>query len=148
MATCGSQRPTDPKIRQLTFERDTNVSIGVPVWSPTSGTISFIMSREGTATQWLINHDGSGLRQFVNGLWPHWSPDGRWLYHVVARDNAYILQKTSPDGGEPITVRTDDVVAPMRGTGRHAVLCISDAPHKRPLGMEPAEGSARNCRRD
>ena len=108
-ATDGSE------VRQLTFEGDANVSIGVPVWSPTAGTISFIKSHGGTAVQWLINRDGSGLRQFVTGLWAHWSPDGRWLYHVVARDNAYIIQKTSPDGGEPITVRTDDVVAPMLG---------------------------------
>jgi Tol biopolymer transport system component len=103
------------EIRQLTFERDANVSIGLPVWSPASGTISFIMSRDGRATQWLINRDGSGLRQFVNGIWAHWSPDGRWLYHVVARDDAYIVQKTSLDGGETIIVRTDDVVAPMVG---------------------------------
>ena len=73
-------------VRQLTFEGDAKVSIGVPVWSPTAGTISFIMSRGGTGVQWLINRDGSGLRQFVTGLWPDWSPDGRWLYHVVARD--------------------------------------------------------------
>ncbi len=134
-ATDGSE------IRQLTFERDTNVSIGVPVWSPTSGTISFIMSREGRATQWLINHDGSGLRQFVNGLWPHWSPDGRWLYHVVARDNAYILQKTSPDGGEPIVVRTDDVVAPM--VGRDGTLFFA-SPTRRTNG--PWEWNLRKAR--
>ncbi len=41
-ATDGSE------VRQLTFEGDAKVSIGVPVWSPTSGTISFIMSRAGT----------------------------------------------------------------------------------------------------
>ena len=134
-ATDGSE------IRQLTFERDTNVSIGVPVWSPTSGTISFIMSREGRATQWLINHDGSGLRQFVNGLWPHWSPDGRWLYHVVARDNAYILQKTSPDGGESIIVRTDDVVAPM--LGRDGTLFFA-SPTRRTNG--PWEWNLRKAR--
>ena len=134
-ATDGSE------IRQLTFERDTNVSIGIPVWSPTSGTISFIMSREGTATQWLINHDGSGLRQFVNGLWAHWSPDGRWLYHVVARDNAYILQKTSPDGGEPTIVRTDDVIAPM--VGRDGTLFFA-SPTRRTNG--PWEWNLRKAR--
>jgi eukaryotic-like serine/threonine-protein kinase len=134
-ATDGSE------VRQLTFERDPNVSIGVPVWSPTSGTISFIMSRGGTGVQWLINHDGSGLRQFVNGLWPHWSPDGRWLYHVVARDNAYILEKTSPDGGEPIIVRTDDVVAPM--VGRDGTLFFA-SPTRRTNG--PWEWNLRMAR--
>jgi len=134
-ATDGSE------IRQLTFERDPNVSIGVPVWSPTSGTIAFIMSRAGRAAQWLINRDGSGLRQFVDGLWPHWSPDGRWLYDVVARDNAYILQKTSPDGGEPIIVRTDDVVAPM--VGRDGTLFFA-SPTRRTNG--PWEWNLRKAR--
>jgi eukaryotic-like serine/threonine-protein kinase len=134
-ATDGSE------VRQLTFEGDAKVSIGVPVWSPTAGTISFIMSRGGTGVQWLINRDGSGLRQFVTGLWPHWSPDGRWLYHVVARDNAYILQKTSPDGGEPIIVRTDDVVAPM--VGRDGTLFFA-SPTRRTNG--PWEWNLRKAR--
>ena len=134
-ATDGSE------VRQLTFEGDAKVSIGVPVWSPTAGTISFIMSRGGTGIQWLINRDGSGLRQFVTGLWPHWSPDGRWLYHVVARDNTYIIQKTSPDGGEPITVRTDDVVAPM--LGRDGTLFFA-SPTRRTNG--PWEWNLRKAR--
>ncbi len=134
-ATDGSE------VRQLTFEGDAKVSIGVPVWSPTAGTISFIMSRGGTGVQWLINRDGSGLRRFVTGLWPHWSPDGRWLYHVVARDNTYIIQKTSPDGGEPITVRTDDVVAPM--LGRDGTLFFA-SPTRRTNG--PWEWNLRKAR--
>jgi Tol biopolymer transport system component len=134
-ATDGSE------VRQLTFEGDAKVSIGVPVWSPTAGTISFIMSRGGTGVQWLINRDGSGLRQFVTGLWPHWSPDGRWLYHVVARDNTYIIQKTSPDSGEPITVRTDDVVAPM--LGRDGTLFFA-SPTRRTNG--PWEWNLRKAR--
>jgi Tol biopolymer transport system component len=134
-ATDGSE------VRQLTFEGDAKVSIGVPVWSPTAGTISFIMSRGGTGVQWLINRDGSGLRQFVTGLWAHWSPDGRWLYHVVARDNAYTIQKTSPDGGEPITVRTDDVVAPM--LGRDGTLFFA-SPTRRTNG--PWEWNLRKAR--
>jgi Tol biopolymer transport system component len=31
-------------IRQITFERDPNVSIGLPVWSPTGAQIVFIVS--------------------------------------------------------------------------------------------------------
>ncbi len=69
-ATDGSE------IRQLTFERDPNVSIGVPVWSPASGTISFIMSRAGTAVQWLINQGRQRLTAVRQ--WPLATLVARW----------------------------------------------------------------------
>ena len=52
-------------VRQITFERDPAISVGVPVWSPTGNDIVFILTRPGAPSLSLINRDGSGLRQFV-----------------------------------------------------------------------------------
>ena len=62
--------------RQITFERDPAVVIGIPVWSPAGDQIAIIQSRAGTniagaiggaswGSEWLINPDGSGLREVV-----------------------------------------------------------------------------------
>ena len=52
-------------VRQITFERNPAISVGVPVWSPTGNQIVFILTRAGMTGLSLINRDGSGLRQFV-----------------------------------------------------------------------------------
>jgi Tol biopolymer transport system component len=101
--------------RQLTFERDPDVSIGVPVWSPSGDLISFIVTSSGEARQWLINRDGSGLRAFLSGFWASWSPDGKWLYYVVSRDNGFAIHKATPDGGQRVSVRADDAASPAVG---------------------------------
>ncbi|MGQ0737188.1 MAG: protein kinase domain-containing protein, partial [Acidobacteriota bacterium] len=51
--------------RQLTHERDPNVAVGVPVWSPDGRAIAFVSSRgnEGlTFGVWLVDRDGANLR--------------------------------------------------------------------------------------
>ena len=82
------------KLRQITDERDPNVAIGVPVWSPTGAAIVFVSTRgavrAGTEGQpevrdapsgplglWLVNPDGSNLRFLVQSrsvalLGPRW----------------------------------------------------------------------------
>ena len=52
-------------VRQITFERDPAISVGVPVWSPAGDEIVFILTQPGVTGLSLINRDGSGLRQFV-----------------------------------------------------------------------------------
>jgi Tol biopolymer transport system component len=111
------------KLRQITDERDPNVAIGVPVWSPTGDAIVFVSTRgavpAGNAGQpavqdapfgplglWLVNPDGSNLRSLVNpGVSPYWAPDGRSIYysHTVSKG----LFRIDVGGGTPQTVRTD-----------------------------------------
>jgi len=55
--------------------------------------------------------DGSGLRNLVRGGWGAWSSDGRWLYCSVGGP-PYHLIKAPAQGGEPVTLRTDDSRAP------------------------------------
>jgi Tol biopolymer transport system component len=99
--------------RQITFERDPTVAVGVPVWSPTENQIVFILTRQGRTAQWLIHSDGSGLRQLIPaGIWAYWSTDGRWAYYVVTRNGAYCIEKVPVEGGAPVVVRSDNAVAP------------------------------------
>jgi serine/threonine protein kinase len=101
-------------LRQLTYERDPSVDIGVPLWSPDGRTIAFVSSRGNkglTFGIWLVDSDGSNLRNLVNpGLGPAWSPDGRWLYYSTrggAASTGVVLKKIPVDGGTPVTVRTE-----------------------------------------
>jgi Tol biopolymer transport system component len=111
------------KLRQITDERDPNVAIGVPVWSPTGDAIVFVSTRgaapagkEGqSAVQdapfgplglWLVNPDGSNLRSLVKpGVSPYWARDGRSVYysHTVSKG----LFRVDVDGGTPHAVRTE-----------------------------------------
>ncbi|HEV8609288.1 MAG TPA: protein kinase [Thermoanaerobaculia bacterium] len=95
--------------RQITYERDPGVAVGVPVWSPDGKSIAFVSSRDNLGLRfglWLVNPDGSNLRRVVtHGFGAAWSSDGRWLYYVEPPDD--VLKRISPDGGPSILVRTE-----------------------------------------
>ena len=63
-------------LRQVTHERDPNVALGVPQWSPNGHSIVFVSSRGNqglTFGVWLVDSDGSNLRNLANpGLGPAW----------------------------------------------------------------------------
>jgi Tol biopolymer transport system component len=100
--------------RQITDERDPNVAVGVPVWSPDGHAIAFVSSRGNqglTFGVWLVDSDGSNLRNIANpGLGPAWSPDGHWVYYSTRSGSAVadvVLKKVPVDGGPAVTVRTE-----------------------------------------
>jgi Tol biopolymer transport system component len=98
-------------VRQLTFEQDPAISVGVPVWSPVGDRIVFIRQTGVTTGLSLINRDGSGLRPFIPlGFSASWSADGRWVYYY-APDKA-CANKTPIAGGPTISVRCDGALAP------------------------------------
>jgi len=97
------------KTRQITFEKDPSVAIGVPIWSPAGDRIVFIVTRRGRTGEWLVNPDGSNLRQLVPlGSGASWSPDGKWLYFQRER----CIDKVPLDGGPGVQVRCQDNPAP------------------------------------
>ena len=96
--------------RQLTFERDRSVTLGVPLWSPAGDRIAFVCLHQTTGIR-VINPNGRGLRQLVpEGFGPSWSRDGRWLYYTRTVGTRWRIEKIPVDGGEPVTVRADSFV--------------------------------------
>jgi Tol biopolymer transport system component len=102
-------------LRSITDERDPNVAVGVPVWSPDGRTIAFVSSRGNqglTFGVWLIDSDGSNMRNIANpGLGPAWSQDSRWVYYTTRGGTAaseLVLKKIPADtSGPAVTVTTD-----------------------------------------
>jgi eukaryotic-like serine/threonine-protein kinase len=107
------------QLRQITFEADPAVAVGVPVWSPDGQSIAFVSSKGRTGFDfgiWVVNPDGTNLRNVAErGLGMAWSPDGKWIYY--AQSSAGPLYKVPTSGGTPIRVRSE----PMRNViGLHA----------------------------
>jgi Tol biopolymer transport system component len=108
--------------RQLTYEKSSDVIIGVPIWSPDGKFITFAKTQRPsgvgrTVEYWLVRPDGSDLRQILSeGAWAAWSPDGHWLYYSesspVRDTGSFRLMKTPVEGGNPTAVRTDNARGP------------------------------------
>ncbi len=100
-------------LRQLTNERDPNVAVGVPVWSPDGRSIAFVYSKGNTGLTfgvWTVAPDGSNLRSVANpGLGPAWSTDGKWLYYSTrgGAGTDVVMNKVPVDGGASVTVTTE-----------------------------------------
>jgi serine/threonine protein kinase len=101
-------RTDGTRARQITFERDPAVTIGVPKWSPAGDAINYIVNRE-YPQLWTIRPDGRGARKLVErGLWANWSYDGRWLYYSPNVDGeGFTIEKIPVTGGSSVLVRGD-----------------------------------------
>ncbi|HVE65510.1 MAG TPA: protein kinase [Thermoanaerobaculia bacterium] len=96
--------------RQITYEQDPGVGLGVSVWSPDGRHIAFVSTRNlvGDVGIWLVNPDGSNLRNLVpRAGWASWSRDGRWLYHNEGSGSAGPIKKIRPEGGTSVLVRSE-----------------------------------------
>jgi eukaryotic-like serine/threonine-protein kinase len=107
--------------RQVTFEHDPRVTIGVPVWSPDGKHIAYV-KRGNTAWNvdlWLMNPDGSGAHKISDGGgWACWSPDSRWLYFSPPGQNVFHIEKTLPVGGPNVLVRKEGQKPAVGADGR------------------------------
>jgi Tol biopolymer transport system component len=101
--------PASAGLRQITHEQDPDVAVGVPIWSPDGRSIAFVSSRGNVGLVfglWLVNPDGSGLRNLAPRGWgAAWSDDAQWLYYV----DGPTLKKMPAGGGAAVTVRSGPV---------------------------------------
>ena len=97
--------PATGELRQLTYERDPGVAMGVPIWSPDGKAIAFVSSRGNTGLGfgvWLVNPDGSNVRNVApRGLGLAWSSDAQWIYY----SEAGVAYKVPASGGRAVRVR-------------------------------------------
>jgi Tol biopolymer transport system component len=94
------------ELRQITFERDPAVAVGVPIWSPDGHSIAFVSSRGNPGLGfgvWAIDADGGNLKQLARqGFGAAWSADSRSIYYVERASGA--LKRVPADGGAAATV--------------------------------------------
>ena len=119
--------------RQITFEKDPNVVVGVPIWSPDGSLITFATAgmsadRRGVG-YWLVRPDGSGLHLLVAlGAWATWSGDSKWLYYSeslpVQQTGSFRLMKIPVGGGPAVTVRTDNAQGPATAPDGSALYYV------------------------
>jgi len=84
----------------------TRMGIGIvydPAWSPVSDEIAFVATESGNDEIWVINRDGSNVRQLTRNEWewdkhPTWSPDGQSILFYSNRTGNNQLWIMNKDG--------------------------------------------------
>ena len=103
------------QIRQITYEQDPGVSMGVPVWSPDGKQIAYVLRKPGgwSVDLWLIHPDGSNQRKVEDRAgWATWSSDSQWLYYGVSEKGIWTLKKVATSGNQPVVVSKENAQAP------------------------------------
>ena len=107
--------------RQITFEKDPALIMGVPVWSPDGSRIAyarqFFGEANNTVAYWSVRPDGSDNKQFLpKASWLTWSPDGRWAYYVDVNGgpggSAGRILKTSITDSTTVAVLSEGATGP------------------------------------
>jgi len=106
--TDGSER------KQLTIDASASSTVSV---SPDGHHLVFVSDRTGNFHVWRSNIDGSNLMQLTSGdgeVYPHCSPDGRWV--VYQRGYGWVrptLWKVPLEGGESMQLTGEKSIRPF-----------------------------------
>jgi Tol biopolymer transport system component len=140
--------------RQVTFEHDPQLAIGVPVWSPDGKHIAYV-KRGLTAWNvdlWLMNPDGSDAHKVSDGGgWACWSPDSQWLYFSPPSQNGFRIDKASPAGGGNLLVRAEGQKPAADSRGKlffvQSLPALNGLSDMEMLVADPENGPARRLAR-
>jgi serine/threonine protein kinase/Tol biopolymer transport system component len=140
--------------RQVTFEHDPQVTIGVPVWSPDGKYIAYVKRglKAWNVDLWLMNPDGSAAHKVSDGGgWACWAPDSRWLYFSPPGENGFRIAKASPAGGGNLSVRAEGQKPAVDAEGRlffvQSLPALNGLSDMEILLAEPENGPARRLAR-
>jgi serine/threonine protein kinase/Tol biopolymer transport system component len=140
--------------RQVTFEHDPQVTIGVPVWSPDGKYIAYVKRglKAWNVDLWLMNPDGSAAHKVSDGGgWACWAPDSRWLYFSPPGENGFRIAKASPAGGGNLSVRAEGQKPAVDAEGRlffvQSLSALNGLSDMEILLAEPENGPARRLAR-
>jgi eukaryotic-like serine/threonine-protein kinase len=93
--------------RQITFENNPGLRVGLPLWSPSGTQIAYFTSLDSSWNYFLVSPDGSNARLLARDAgWATWSPDGQSLYFSDYPVGTH-LRKVPASGGSPVVVRSD-----------------------------------------
>ena len=109
------------RTRQLTFEYDPNVTVGVPVWSPDGRQIAYVKRGKNAwnVDLWVVDPDGSNAHRTSEGAgWASWSPDSQWVYFCPPASSGFRIEKLSAKGGTAQLVRPEGEKPALAADGR------------------------------
>jgi TolB protein len=90
--------------RQRTVIANYRGSNSAPSWSPDGGRLAVALSRNGFTQVYVVNADGSGLRQLTNTnsieTEPQFSTDGQQIYFTSDRSGGPQIYRMSVNGGD------------------------------------------------
>ena len=140
--------------RQVTFEHDPQLAIGVPVWSPDGKHIAYV--RRGltgwNVDLWLMNPDGSNAHKVSDGGgWACWSLDSQWLYFSPPSQNGFRIDKAPPAGGRNLLVRAEGQKPAADSRGKlffvQTLQALNGLSDMEILLADPEDGPARRLAR-
>ena len=140
--------------RQVTFEHDPQLAIGVPVWSPDGKHIAYV--KRGltgwNVDLWLMNPDGSNAHKVSDGGgWACWSLDSQWLYFSPPSQNGFRIDKAPPAGGRNLFVRTEGQKPAADSRGKlffvQSLQALNGLSDMEILLADPEDGPARRLAR-
>ena len=97
--------------RQVSYEKESDLHVGLPLWSPLGDGIAYYTWDENSGRYWIIAPDGTNRRLLVpESSFAVWSSDGQWLY--FAAWGSRLLNKLALSSGKVVTVRNDFATRP------------------------------------
>lgn len=121
-----------------------------PVWSPDSRRIAFGSLRSGNDDIWVVNVDGTGLKNLTDDssaadFHPRWSPDGTQIAIVSTRSggdkDVWVMQS---DGANPINLTYDNDghdTSPTWSPDGTYIAFVSDRAGRQDIWLMQPDGS-------